>query len=50
MRGLAIWGEAATTTNLTGLAWTAGQTLAFTFNVANTDQVTPLFLLVELIQ
>ena len=39
-----------TTTSLTGLAWTAGQTLAFTFNVANTDQVTPLFFLVELIQ
>lgn len=39
-----------TTTSLTGLAWTAGQTLAVTFNVANTDQVTPLFFLVELIQ
>lgn len=39
-----------TATTLTGLAWTAGQTLAVTFNVANTDQVTPLFFLVELIQ
>ena len=39
-----------TTTRLTGLAWTSNQTIAFTFNVANTDQVTPLFFLVELIQ
>lgn len=39
-----------TATSLTGLAWTSGQTLAATFNVANTDQVTPLFFLVELTQ
>ena len=39
-----------TATTLTGLAWTSSQTLAYTFNVANTDQVTPLFFLVELIQ
>ena len=39
-----------TTTTLTGLAWTSSQTLAVTFNVANTDAVTPLFFLVELIQ
>ena len=29
---------------------TQAQTLSFTFNVANTDQVTPNFWLVELIQ
>lgn len=39
-----------TANSLTGLSWTAGQTLAVTFNVANTDQITPLFFLVELIQ
>ena len=39
-----------TATSLTGLAWTSAQTLTVTFNVANTDQVTPLFFLVELIQ
>lgn len=39
-----------TGTSLTGLAWTSGQTLAATSNVANTDQITPLFFLVELIQ
>lgn len=39
-----------TANSLTGLAWTSSQTLAVTFNVANTDAVTPLFFLVELIQ
>lgn len=39
-----------TATTLTGLAWTSAQTLAVTFNVPNTDQVTPQFFLVELIQ
>jgi hypothetical protein len=33
----------------TGLAWGSNQTLQFTFNVAATDKVTPIFWLVELI-
>lgn len=40
-------GQAAT---LTGLAWSSSQTLQFAFTVANTDQVTPIFWNVELIQ
>lgn len=37
-------------TTLTGLAWSSSQTLQFAFTVANTDQVTPIFWNVELIQ
>ena len=33
-----------------GLAWSSSQPLQFTFSVANTDQVTPIFWNVELIQ
>jgi hypothetical protein len=36
--------------SLTGLAWTSSQALTLTFNVAATDQVTPIQWLVELIQ
>ncbi|MGC2828319.1 MAG: hypothetical protein WB994_01635 [Candidatus Acidiferrum sp.] len=35
---------------LTGLAWSSSQILKFTFNVANTDAVTPILFLVELVQ
>lgn len=35
---------------LTGLSWTSNQVLTLTFNVANTDAVTPIQWLVELIQ
>jgi hypothetical protein len=40
-------GYAAT---VTGLSWSAGQTVQFTFSVAGTDQVTPILFLVELLQ
>jgi len=43
-------GSTANANTLTGLAWGSNQTVAFTFNVANTDQVTPILWLVELIQ
>ncbi len=36
--------------SVTGLSWAAAQTLQVTFNVANTDQITPEFWLVELAQ
>lgn len=42
--------SAGQATTLTGLAWSSSQTLQFTFSVANTDQVTPIFWNVELIQ
>ena len=35
---------------IAGLAWSSSQTLSLTFNVANTDQVTPIQWLVEQIQ
>ncbi len=35
---------------LTGLAWSSSQTLLLTFNAANTDSVTPIQWIVELIQ
>jgi hypothetical protein len=35
---------------LAGLAWSSSQTLQFTFNVAATDQVTPILWLVEVVQ
>lgn len=38
------------TNALTGLAWTSSQTVELDFNVANTDQVTPMVFVVELIQ
>lgn len=51
----AIFTAAATpllvdTVPLTGLNWASPQVLQFTFNVANTDQITPISWLVELIQ
>ncbi len=36
--------------SVTGLSWAAAQTLSISFNVANTDQITPEFWLVELVQ
>jgi hypothetical protein len=41
---------AAAAVALTGLAWSSSQVLKFTFNVANTDQVTPILWLVEVVQ
>jgi hypothetical protein len=41
---------AAPAVALTGLAWSSSQVLKFTFNVANTDQVTPILWLVEVVQ
>src|SRR5215470_19011767 len=38
------------TATISGLAWASSQALTFTFNVANTDQVTPIQWAVELIQ
>jgi hypothetical protein len=50
--GFAVAGAtvAGGTAALTGLAWGSSQTLQFTFNVANTDQVTPVLWLVEVVQ
>lgn len=50
--GLAAMGTAVavTSTNLTGLAWGSSQVVKFTFNVANTDAVTPILWLVEVVQ
>jgi hypothetical protein len=41
---------AAPAAALTGLAWSSNQVLKFTFNVANTDAVTPIEWLVEIVQ
>lgn len=41
---------AAPAVALTGLAWSSNQVLKFTFNVANTDAVTPILWLVEIVQ
>lgn len=50
--GLAAMGTAVavTSVNLTGLAWGSNQVVKFTFNVANTDAVTPIAWLVEVVQ
>lgn len=50
--GLAAMGTAVavTSANLTGLAWGSSQIVKFTFNVANTDAVTPILWLVEVVQ
>lgn len=45
-----FFGGAPTSNTLTGLAWTSSQVLTLTFNVANTDAVTPIQWIVELIQ
>jgi hypothetical protein len=42
--------ETAFTNNVSGLNWSSNQTLQFTFSVASSDKVTPVFWLVELIQ
>lgn len=41
---------AAPAVALSGLAWSSNQVLKFTFNVANTDAVTPIEWLVEVVQ
>lgn len=41
---------AAPAVALTGLAWSSNQVLKFTFNVANTDAVTPIEWLLEAVQ
>ena len=45
-----IYGQVPTSSTLTGLAWASSQVLMLTFNVTNTDQVTPIQWIVELIQ
>lgn len=49
-RASTFFGTSPNTGTLAGLAWTSSQVLTLTFNVAATDQVTPIQWLVELIQ